>query len=153
MTPLSLCLLGMMFLNQLIPLTLGLKPSPRWANGCIILTGSLFCFGGQKQEDELSNELYRIDLSNTWDTSRPPWELVAVQSPTVERAYFAMTPCWTEAFIVNGGVTAANGSTASPFATYLYDTQRSTWGIPKIHGDTALRRSVRKKKRRDGGGE
>ncbi|ORX50498.1 galactose oxidase [Hesseltinella vesiculosa] len=133
-------LIRLCFLSLLRLASIGaIKPTPRWGNGCIILTGSLYCFGGQDISGKLTNDLLQLNLNHTWDTSQPPWELVPVQTPTPPRAAFAIAPCSTQAFVINGGRIDANSS-GSTYATYLYDTQLSAWSIPAIQGDTAVKR-------------
>ncbi|KAI8330624.1 hypothetical protein BC941DRAFT_518070 [Chlamydoabsidia padenii] len=115
------------------------KPLPRWANSCIILAGSLVCFGGEQQSGILSNAVFSLNLYHDWDTTQPLWEQIKTPQSITPRAYFASGACWNQGFVVDGGKTKDLDNNGShTLATYFYDVEKRTWFIPPIKGISTL---------------
>ncbi|KAI8341992.1 hypothetical protein BC941DRAFT_510072 [Chlamydoabsidia padenii] len=121
----------------------GIKPTPRWANSCIILTGFLVCFGGETSSGTLLNNIYRLDLYSAWDATEPSWQNIETPHPIKSRAYFGSAPCWNKGLIVNGGATELNDidpndRNQSISTTYFYHAEWNTWSKPLIKGLSSL---------------
>ncbi|SAL99038.1 hypothetical protein [Absidia glauca] len=125
-----------------------LKPTPRWANSCIILAGALVCFGGEQPPGTiLSNAIYSLNLYHDWNTLQPLWEQIQTPLPITPRAYFSSGACWNQGFVVNGGKIAPDSAEDSidsstkesySIATHFYDVKKNAWFAPSIRGASTL---------------
>ncbi|KAF7723108.1 Acyl-CoA-binding domain-containing protein 5 [Apophysomyces ossiformis] len=114
-------------------------PTPRWAPGCVLLSASLLCFGGVEQETgEPSNDLYSLQLTSTWNTTEPPWQLTS--QPDLHAAYFAIAVLNGHNFLINGGRQNLTSTQSMDNHTWLYNVHEKQWSPPLLLNATAVPR-------------
>ncbi|CAO3613521.1 unnamed protein product [Cunninghamella blakesleeana] len=113
-------------------------PTPRWGNSCNIVSGSLICIGGEQLNSKISNEIYKLDLYNSWNTSNPLWELLQMNSSiTYPNAFFSANNHYQSIFIFGGLKTNQPISQQSALA---YDMLNKYWYDLPINDSVQLQR-------------
>ena len=95
--------------------------------------GTLDCFGGQLENNQQTNALYSLDLSQSWNTTDPAWSSIDSSEITSPVSFFASTYLKdTHQFFIDGGLMPNN--TAKKSTTSYYDTVVNKWTTPTLKG-------------------
>ncbi|RUS19448.1 hypothetical protein BC937DRAFT_87455 [Endogone sp. FLAS-F59071] len=119
-------------------------PPTRWASECTLIKQTVYCYGGESIGPTDNNNLYALDVSQTFNvSSNPPWidrTSDAGSLVTSSVAYFALAPLPDgRSFIINGGSSNALDKSI-PNDTLKYNGVSHNWTIPITSGAAMVQR-------------
>lgn len=105
---------------------------------CAFVNKNLYCYGGMVENGEPSNAMYKLDLSQPWNTSNPIWANIKHENDHRPLAYFTTAVIQhNTGFLIHGG---ALNNRADP--TSLYSIENNTWISPRLDGAPPIPRQV-----------
>lgn len=75
----ALCLLIIFVLSHLFCRVESFIPLGRLAHSSVLVTDKLYFIGG-KEDNEISNKVFYLDVSRPFNTSSPPWVILTTAS-------------------------------------------------------------------------
>ncbi|KAL0073747.1 hypothetical protein F4703DRAFT_1947375 [Phycomyces blakesleeanus] len=122
------------------------RPLPRWAAGCGLIPGTLYCYGGEESPGRRLNSLLALNLKKPWSITAPEWrevpfktgdtsDDVLIKQPgnlltePIPMSYFDASSLPDGYRIVtNGGSTV--DAAGLGLRTLIYDTKTNQWSAP-----------------------
>ncbi|KAG2174401.1 hypothetical protein INT43_004424 [Umbelopsis isabellina] len=116
-------------------------PAAIWGNSCVRANRDIYCLGGVQQGPTISNKIYHLDISTSWETSSPPWTDISIDGTDNVGLYSAFAGAATlsdhNSILVNGGAISTNLQDIAN-TTAVFDTRTNTWSRPGMSGTSML---------------
>ncbi|KAJ2961456.1 hypothetical protein NQZ79_g3254 [Umbelopsis isabellina] len=116
-------------------------PAATWGNSCVRANRDIYCLGGAQQGPTISNKIYHLDISTSWETSSPPWTDISIDGTDNVGLYSAFAGAATlsdhNSILVNGGAISTNLQDIAN-TTAVFDTRTNTWARPGMSGTSML---------------
>jgi len=114
--------------------TTATTPEARYAQATAYTNNTIYFLGGILSDTSLSTDFFSLDLSQQFNSSSPPWDLLPPLPAAISDASAAIG--------ADGRVYLLGGQTWDCSSDFLnvYDTSTSSWGNPQFFGTEPLRR-------------
>ncbi|CAJ0834724.1 7086_t:CDS:2, partial [Entrophospora sp. SA101] len=93
---------------------------PRYVHAAVIVNNNLYVMGGGDSNDQASKDFFSLDLSQTFDTTTPPWKDLTETSPLPVFASWAKASSNT------------NNDTIFLFGGRMYDTVTGEYNLKSV---------------------
>jgi hypothetical protein len=113
----------------------------RFAHTSTIINDKLYIIGGQISQTRGSNDVFYLDLTNSFNTSDPPW--IKTSGLPLESSWASAITLGKDGILIFGGYTwNLNSHTIETGENSLYQFNTSTeeWTIPVVSGVSPIRR-------------